>query len=86
MASKTTSQRKILNISLPRKLYFEVEKIAKKEDKTKAEFARDLLRQRLQEEKEWAEIRKWGAETAKRFGIKNDDDIERIVDEVRSGK
>lgn len=82
----STNQRKILNISLPSRLYFEVEKLARKEAKTKSELARDLFRQRLQEEKEWAEIRRWGAKTAKRLGIKNEDDVERIVDEIRSEK
>lgn len=77
------TKRKILNIPLPTPLYFEVEKLAEKEAKTKAEFARDVLRRYLEEKKRWAEIRRWGKATAKKFAIKNEDDIERIVDELR---
>lgn len=84
MANQTaTKQRKILNIPLPPKLYFEVERSAEQEDKTKAELARDALREYLEDRRDWLRIRKLGRETAKRFGIKNDDDIERIVDEIR---
>lgn len=81
-----TTQRKILNISLPSRLYFEVERFARKEAKTKAEFTREVLRQYLKREKEWAEIYKLGERTAKKFGIKNEDDVERIVDEIRCSK
>jgi len=84
MANQTIAEkRKILNISLPAKLYFEVEKLAKKESKTKAELSRELLRQYIDEEKRWSEIRALGRATAKEFGIKNEDDVERIIDEIR---
>lgn len=87
MANQTsTSQRKILNISLPPQLYYEVERVAKEEAKTKAELARELLRNYLRVKKEWKDIFKWGEAAAKRLGIKNEDDVERIVDEVRRGK
>lgn len=82
----TTTQRKILNISLPKGLYSDVERIAKEENKTKAELARELLRRYINREKSWAEIRKWGAGAAKKFKIRNEDDVERIVDEVRNGQ
>ena len=82
----TTTQRKILNISLPVQFYSEVEKIAEQENKTKAELARDALRRYIESGKRWQEIRKIGRATAKKYGIKNDDDIERIVDEVRCSK
>ena len=77
------TQRKILNTSLPIQLYAEVEKWAKKRAQTKSEFVRSALSRSIQGEKNWAEIRKWGAATAKKYGIKNEDDVERIVDEIR---
>lgn len=79
-------QRKILNISLPAKMYFEIKRSAEKEAKTKAEFVRGLFRQYLESEARWAEIRRLGRATAKKFNIKNDDDIERLVDEIRCSK
>jgi len=82
MATQTKTQRKILNISLPQKLYSEIEKSAKREDKTKAELARDALRGYIESQKRWQEIRKWGTESAKRLGIKNEDDVERLLDGI----
>lgn len=82
----TTTQRKILNISLPQRLYFDIEKWAKKGAMTKAEFVRDAVRNSLQSEKDWEAIFRAGKKAAKRMGIKNDDDIERIVDEVRCSR
>lgn len=86
MAAITQAQRKILNISLPQRLYAEIEKWARRQAKTKAEFTRDVLRQYFRSEKEWVDIFRLGKKTAKRFGIKNEDDIERIVDEIRCSK
>jgi len=75
------TKRKILNISLPNRLYAEVEKLAKRETKTKAEFAREILRQYIESQRRWREIRKWGRATTKELGIKSERDVERIIDE-----
>lgn len=83
MNTQTSKQRKILNISLPFNLYCDVERSAQAEDKTKAELAREALREYIEDRRRWRQIRKWGKETARKFNIKNEDDIERIVDEIR---
>ena len=80
----TQTKRKILNISLPNQLYAEVEKLAKRETKTKAEFTREVLRQYIESQRRWREIRKWGRATAKKLGIKSERDIERIIDEFEA--
>lgn len=81
-----TKQRKILNISLPAKMYFEIERSAVREASTKAELAREAIRQYLADKRDWQKIFKLGRATAKKFGIKNEDDVERIVDEIRCSK
>ena len=47
MTSET--KRKILNISLPAGLYSEVEGLARRQVKAKGEFAREVLRQYIDE-------------------------------------
>ena len=74
------TKRKILNIPLPAKLYREVTGMAKKEAKTKAEFVREMIRQYIESQRRWKEIRKWGRATAKKLGIKSERDVERIID------
>jgi len=78
------TKRKILNIPLPTELYREVDVIAKKQAKTKAEFAREVLREYIESDKRWRQIRKWGRETAQRLKIKDERDVERIVDETEA--
>ena len=75
-------QRKILNISLPSQLYVDVEKMARTETKTKAEFARNILKQYIESQKRWKEIRSWGKDTVQKLKIKNEKDIEMIIDQV----
>jgi metal-responsive CopG/Arc/MetJ family transcriptional regulator len=77
------TKRRILNISLPPELYSEVEELAKRQAKTKGEFTREVLRQYVEGDKRWGRIRKWGEETAQRLGIKDERDVERIIDEYR---
>ena len=76
MARKT----KILNISLSKELYKEIENIAKGESRTKSELIREAFRQ-YYANKKWSEIRAWGNETARRFGIKDEQDIDKILHE-----
>ncbi|MDP2951455.1 MAG: hypothetical protein Q8N55_03665 [bacterium] len=84
MANQTTTQpRKILNISLPAKLYSAIERSALSEAKTKAELAREAIREYLLDRKEWADIFELGKATAKKFKIKDEDDVERIISEIR---
>ena len=81
MINKT--KRKILNISMSSELFNEVEKLAKEQAKAKGEFVREVIRQYIESDRRWKQIREWGEETAKKFGIKNEMAIEDIVDEYR---
>ncbi len=77
------NKRKILNISLPANLFLEIEKLAEEEDKTKAEFTRDVLRNYVERYKRWEKIRTWGEETAERLEIKKEEDVEEILHKLR---
>ena len=55
--------RSIINISLPKELAFDLEKIVKKgKYSSKSEFLRDLIREKLEEEDLWKSIQRSEAE------------------------
>ncbi|MBC8387234.1 MAG: ribbon-helix-helix protein, CopG family [Actinobacteria bacterium] len=67
-----------MNISLSQELYREIENTAQEESRTKSELVREAFRQ-YSANKKWSQIRRWGEETARRMGIKDEDDIDRIL-------
>ncbi|MEA2016199.1 MAG: ribbon-helix-helix protein, CopG family [Actinomycetota bacterium] len=71
---------KILNISLSRELYEEIEKVSKVESRTKSDLIREAFRQ-YSANKKWAEIRARGDKTARKFGIRDEEDIDRMLHE-----
>jgi metal-responsive CopG/Arc/MetJ family transcriptional regulator len=77
------NKRKILNISLPSELYREVEKLAKEQAKAKGEFVREVLRQYIETDRRWKQIREWGEESAKRYEIKGERGVEDIIEQYR---
>ena len=77
------NKRKILNISLPPGLYREVGRLAKDQAKAKGEFVREVLRQYVETDRRWKQIRKWGEESAKGLKIKGEREVETIVEQYR---
>lgn len=79
---------KTLTVSLPPKVFDEVDRLAKIERKTKSELFRTMLGvyEDYLDEKRWKKLRKIGAETAKKFDITSEEDIERLVHESRGVK
>jgi len=77
---------KIVNFSLPPEIYKEVEELAKQREISKSQILREALKQYIASERRWQQIRKWGEKTAKRLGIKNEDDVDRIIHEFREEK
>ena len=79
---------KTMTVSLPPRLYDEVEKLAKVEGKTKSELVRDMIRvyEESLDEKRWRRLRRLGQATARRMGITSEADIERLVHEARAFK
>lgn len=70
--------RSIINISMPRALEKEITRLAKDENRTKSELMREAFRI-YKFNRDWAKIREWGEETARRMGIETYDDIEKIA-------
>jgi metal-responsive CopG/Arc/MetJ family transcriptional regulator len=81
MVMENMTKRKILNISLPPELYREVEKLSR--EQAKGEFVREVIRQYVATDKRWKEIRKWGEESARRIKVKNQRDVEGIIEQYR---
>jgi metal-responsive CopG/Arc/MetJ family transcriptional regulator len=63
----------------------EVDRLAKSEKKTKSQLFRDMIAvyEEYIAEREWQEIRRYGEETAERLGITSEEEIEKIIHEVR---
>ncbi len=72
-------QRSIINISVPPAMAKRIRQVAKEENRTQSELLREAFR-RYEWKRDWVKIRAWGAETAKRFNIKSDEDVERIAE------
>jgi len=75
---------KVMTVSLPQEMFRKAEKLAKEENRTRSELFREALRQYMASRERWQEIRKWGGETAREYGVTSEADVERIVDELRS--
>lgn len=74
------------NISLPKELVNKIDERAKREYKNRSELIKDSLQKYLKDKEEWDRIFDYGKRTAKRMGIKSEEDVYRIVDEYRHGK
>ncbi|MDP3974343.1 MAG: ribbon-helix-helix domain-containing protein [Candidatus Daviesbacteria bacterium] len=72
------TQRAIINVSMPPAMAKRVAKLAKEENRTKSELLRQAFRA-YEFDKDWTKIRAWGEETARRMGIKTEEDVERIA-------
>jgi len=77
---------KIVNFSLPPEIYKQVEELARQRETSRSQVLREALKQYVASERRWQQLRKWGEETTKRLGIKDEDDVERIIHEYREEK
>ncbi|MHB0867093.1 MAG: ribbon-helix-helix protein, CopG family [Thermoleophilia bacterium] len=82
MLGRTT---KVMTFSLPPETARTLDRLAHEERKNKSQLIREMVEvyEQMRAEKEWQELRAHGSATAKKFGIKSEKDIERIVHEVR---
>jgi len=74
---------KIINLSLPLDLYEEIAKVAEEKGYSRSQILREALRAYLVSEKRWAQIRSWGRETAEKFNLKDEDDVDALLHEYR---
>lgn len=78
MATVTGRTSKILNISVPPEMYEAIEAVAQEENRTKSELIREAFRH-YQFIRRWRLVREWGRETAERFGIETDEELEQFL-------
>ncbi len=72
---------KIINMSLPDPLYEEVVKMAKIKGVSRSRMLKEALNIYIAEEKRWRNIRKIGNATAKKLGIKDENEVEKLREE-----
>lgn len=72
-----------INVSLPKELLKKVDRLAKQESRTRSELLRESLRRYLLEMTEWEDIFAYGEKRVKALGIKSEEDVYRIVEELR---
>ncbi len=77
---------KVLSISVPPEIARELDNMARTEDKSRSEIFKDMFKTYKESvaEREWKELFSFGKETAKRFKIKDEEELFRILDEERS--
>lgn len=79
-------QTQTLNISLPKDLVKKADLVAKDEYKTRSELIKTALMGYLKEKNAWEKIFEAGARSAKKLGIKSEEDVYKIAEEYRHGK
>lgn len=73
---------KVVNISMPEEFFKEAEKLAREENRTRSELYREAIRQYI-ETRRWEKLQRETAARARRLGITSEEDIERIISELR---
>ena len=76
---------KLITISLPEELLDDTQRVARQENRSRSDLIREALRQYLASRR-WHRLRRWGAETADRIGLKTEADLQRLLDKVRAGR
>ena len=77
---------KVLSISVPPEIARELDNMARTEDKSRSGIFKDMFKTYKESlaEREWRELFSFGKETAKRFEIKDEEELFKILDEERS--
>lgn len=74
---------KVVSISLPAEMLEAAERMARQENRTMSELMREALRVYQRERQSWQEIFAYGRANAKKLGIKDEQDVVRIIREYR---
>ena len=74
------------NIALPIGLVTRMDLVARDEYRNRSELIREAVRVYLDRTDRWERIFNAGRQVAKKMGIKNEEDVNRIVLEYRHGK
>jgi Arc/MetJ-type ribon-helix-helix transcriptional regulator len=77
---------KTVSLSLPQEMYDQMDELAGQSGISKSELLREALERFLSSELRWQQIRKWGEETSRKLNIKDEDDVDKIIHELRKEK
>jgi len=80
---KMSRNRMVINMSVSPELYSMINNAAEESEISRSELLRRSLKQYIASERRWQTLRAWGKETAKRMRIKDERDVEKIIDEYR---
>jgi metal-responsive CopG/Arc/MetJ family transcriptional regulator len=78
---------KVLAVSVPPEVAEEFNRLAGAEGRNKSELFREMLRvyRRYRESGTFESLQRYGAAQARRLGIRDERDVERLIAEARSG-
>lgn len=74
---------KVVTISLPAETLALAQRIAEEEQRTMSELMREALRVYQREREEWADMLAYGKAKGEQLGIRNEQDVVRIIREER---
>lgn len=72
--------RQVISVSLYKKYLKKLDQMSKKEDKSRSQLIRELI-DKYETDKLWEEIYEIGRKTAKKFNIKSEEDVLRIIND-----
>lgn len=83
----TERTSKVLSVSVPPETARDFERLAEQQGRNKSELFREMLRvyQAYQETGRFELLQRYGAARARAAGIEDEQDVERLIQEVRHG-
>jgi len=78
---------KVLSVSVPPEAAKDFDRIAKQEGRNKSELFREMLRvyRAYRETRTFESLQRYGAGVARKQGIRDEEDVERLIQEARHG-
>ena len=74
---------KTITLSLPPGMLDEIDRLAKEEQATRDEILKAALRQYFQNQQVWKQIFQQGETWARELGIRNEEDVDKLIHEFR---
>ena len=81
--TELSRKTKVISISLPQNIAEQLEDMTKSQGKTKTDLFKEMFKNYNERiaEKEWAELFKFGKETAEKFEIRDEEELFKILNE-----
>jgi metal-responsive CopG/Arc/MetJ family transcriptional regulator len=76
-------KQETITLSLPLQMLKELDAVASKSKTTRDKILSEALEQYFKSNELWEQIYKWGEESAKELGIRNEEDVENLIHEFR---